>query len=95
MANLFRMTAIATLIAGMLLRTGMAMEQNPSESMPSTTRSDTDNAAKNTSAPKKKQPAKLTRQQEIDKSIGSGTVPARFRSSVPREYQQHIPFDKR
>ena len=79
MANLFRMTAIATLIAGMSLRTGMAMEQNPLKLIPSTTRSDTDNAAKDTSAPKKKKPAKLTRQQEIDKSIGSGTAPARFR----------------
>jgi hypothetical protein len=46
--------------------------------------------------PKKKKPAKrLTRQQEIDRSIDRGTVPARYRSQVPREYQQYIPFDKR
>ena len=45
--------------------------------------------------PKKKKPAKkMTRQQEIDKSIDSGTVPARYRSSVPKQYQQYIPFDK-
>jgi hypothetical protein len=45
---------------------------------------------------KKKKPAKqMTRQQEIDKSVDSGTVPARYRSQVPREYQQYVPFDKR
>ena len=37
----------------------------------------------------------MTRQQEIDKSIESGTVPERYRRSVPKEYQQYIPFDKR
>ena len=46
--------------------------------------------------PKKKKPAKqMTRQQEIDRSIDRGTVPARYRSQVPKEYQQYIPFDKR
>jgi hypothetical protein len=46
--------------------------------------------------PKKKKPAKqLTRQQEIDRSIDRGTVPARYRRQVPKEYQQYIPFDKR
>jgi hypothetical protein len=44
---------------------------------------------------KKKSAKKMTRQQEIDKSIDSGTVPARYRSSVPKQYQQYIPFDKR
>jgi hypothetical protein len=45
---------------------------------------------------KKKKPAKqMTRQQEIDKSVDSGTVPARYRSQVPKEYQQYVPFDKR
>ena len=46
-------------------------------------------------APKKRKPAKMTRQQEIDRSIDRGTVPARYRSSVPKEYQQYIPFDRR
>jgi hypothetical protein len=45
--------------------------------------------------PKKKKVAKMTRQLEIDKSIDRGTVPARYRSSVPKEYQQYIPFEKR
>jgi hypothetical protein len=44
---------------------------------------------------KKKTAKKMTRQQEIDKSIDSGTVPARYRSSVPKEYHHLIPFDKR
>jgi hypothetical protein len=50
---------------------------------------------KGKAAPKKKKPARMTRQQEIDRSIDRGTVPARYRSSVPKEYQQYIPFDKR
>ena len=46
--------------------------------------------------PAKKQAAKkMTRQQEIDKSIDTGTVPARYRSQVPKEYHHLIPFDKR
>jgi hypothetical protein len=45
--------------------------------------------------PKKKKVAtKMTRQQEIDKSIDSGTVPSRYRSQVPKQYQQYVPFDK-
>src|SRR5262249_26838688 len=48
------------------------------------------------SASKKKTTGKkMTRQQEIDHSIESGTVPSRYRSQVPKEYQQYIPFDKR
>jgi cytoskeletal protein RodZ len=43
---------------------------------------------------KKKKTKKMTRQQEIDKSVDSGTVPARYRSSVPKEYHQYIPFAK-
>jgi len=45
-------------------------------------------------ASKKPAKKKMTRQQEIDHSIDSGTVPARYRSSVPKQYQQYIPFDK-
>jgi hypothetical protein len=50
---------------------------------------------KEKAAPKKKKPARMTRQQEIDRSIDRGTVPARYRNSVPKEYHQYIPFDKR
>jgi hypothetical protein len=52
-------------------------------------------AEKEKAAPKKKKPAKMTRQQEIDRSVDRGTVPARYRNSVPKEYHQYIPFDKR
>ena len=45
-------------------------------------------------APKKKKPAKMTRQQEIDRSVDRGTVPARYRNSIPKEYHQYIPFDR-
>jgi len=44
--------------------------------------------------PKKKKPTKMTRQQEIDRSVDRGTVPARYRNSIPKEYHQYIPFDK-
>jgi hypothetical protein len=43
---------------------------------------------------KKKPTRKMSRRQEIDRSIDSGTVPSRYRSSVPKEYQQYIPFSK-
>jgi hypothetical protein len=56
----------------------------------------TENTApeKEKAAPKKKKPAKMTRQQEIDRSVDRGTVPARYRNSIPKEYHQYIPFDK-
>jgi len=46
------------------------------------------------SAAKKKKPTRMTRQQEIDRSIDSRTVPARYRNSVPKEYHQYIPFER-
>jgi hypothetical protein len=58
---------------------------------PPTTTTTTDKDAGTT---KKKSGKKMTRRQEIDKSIDSGTVPSRYRSSVPKEYQHYIPFAK-
>ena len=43
---------------------------------------------------RKKKTAGTTRRHEVEKSIESGTVPSRYRSSVPKEYQQYIPFSK-
>lgn len=43
---------------------------------------------------RKKKTAGVTRRHEIERSIDSGTVPSRYRSSVPKEYQQYIPFSK-
>jgi hypothetical protein len=37
---------------------------------------------------------KMTSRQEIDRSIDSGTVPRRYRSSVPKAYHRYIPFSK-
>ena len=54
----------------------------------------TTTTAKDTGTKKKKSARRMTRQQEIDKSIDSGTVPSRYRSSVPKEYQHYIPFAK-
>jgi hypothetical protein len=54
-----------------------------------------DTAAKDTaSKTKKKKAAGITRRHEIERSIESGTVPSRYPSSVPKEYQQYIPFSK-
>jgi hypothetical protein len=62
----------------------------PSASAPSADSS----GKKSASAKKRKSGAKMTRQQEIDHSIESGTVPSRYRRQIPKEYQQYIPFDK-
>ena len=58
----------------------------PAATAPATTQND--------QPAKKKKTAKMTRQQEIDKSIDSGTVPSRYRKQVPKEYQQYVPFSK-
>lgn len=42
----------------------------------------------------KKKSAKSSRQKEIDRSVESGTVPKRYRSSVPKQYHHLIPFAK-
>ena len=67
----------------------------PENKAPENTARENAAAEKETAAPKKKKPARMTRQQEIDRSVDRGTVPARYRSSVPKEYHQYIPFDKR
>ena len=54
-----------------------------------------DGSQKKTVSRKKSSGRKMTRKQEIDHSIQSGTVPSRYRSQIPKEYQQYIPFDKR
>jgi hypothetical protein len=41
---------------------------------------------------KTKKQKKPTTRQEVDKSVDSGTVPAKYRSSVPKQYQQYVPF---
>src|SRR5438309_1236235 len=106
MQRLSRMAAAVTLA---LLPAGVVLAQNAPNSGTSTTTPATavapaptttapattpPSAAEPSSAPKKKKSTKMTRQQEIDRSIDNGTVPARYRNQVPKEYQQYIPFDK-
>jgi hypothetical protein len=67
----------------------------PENKAPENTAPENTAPAREGAASKKKKPARMTRQQEIDRSIDRGTVPARYRNSVPKEYQQYIPFDKR
>jgi hypothetical protein len=40
------------------------------------------------------QKKKSKKQKEIDSSVESGTVPKRYRSSVPKQYHHLIPFAK-
>ncbi|MCA6107827.1 hypothetical protein [Bradyrhizobium cenepequi] len=63
---------------------------------PAATQPDSNSSTTEKAAPRKKKTVarKRTRQQEIDHSIETGTVPARYRSSVPKQYRQYIPFDK-
>lgn len=35
---------------------------------------------------------KLSTQQQIESSVESGTVPAEYRSSIPKQFHQYIPF---
>ena len=103
MQRLSRLVAATSVAALICLPAGVALAQGApntgapaTTAAPSTTAAETAPAAeKGKAAPKKKKPARMTRQQEIDRSIDQGTVPARYRSSVPKEYQQYIPFDKR
>jgi hypothetical protein len=66
----------------------------PTTTAPTTAAAPAPNTTDSAKGPRKKKVAKMTRQQEIDRSIDRGTVPARYRNSVPREYQHYIPFDR-
>jgi hypothetical protein len=66
----------------------------PAATAPATTTPAAPATTQNDQPTKKKKTAKMTRQQEIDRSIDSGTVPSRYRKQVPKEYQQYIPFSK-
>ena len=85
----------------MLLPTRVALAQGapggePAAAATSSTTAPEEPAPEKAKAPpRKKKPARMTRQQEIDRSIERGTVPARYRNSVPKEYHQYIPFDRR
>jgi len=69
--------------------------KSPENTAPEKTAPEKTAPEKTKAAAKKKKPVKMTRQQEIDRSVERGTVPARYRNSVPKEYHQYIPFDKR
>ena len=103
MQKLSRIAAVAAVF--MCVPAGVLLAQNPQNTAtgtaattapttaPATTSRATATSDQATRTQKKKA-AKTTRQQEIDKSVESGTVPARYRKSVPKEYQQYIPFAK-
>jgi hypothetical protein len=110
MLKLSRLVVAASAVALFALPSGVALAQGapsggtapappPAASTPAPEAKPLENTpAENAGAPKKtakkKKPARMTRQQEIDRSVERGTVPARYRNSVPKEYQQYIPFDK-
>jgi hypothetical protein len=105
MQKLSRLAVAASAAALVLLPAGVALAQGApsggtapaatSTAAPETNAPENTAPAQEKAAPKKKKPAKMTRQQEIDRSVDRGTVPARYRNSVPKEYHQYIPFDKR
>jgi hypothetical protein len=88
---------IAATVALMSFPAGVVLAQPaPSAGTAATPPAATTETAADPAKPTRKKAAKkMTRQQEVDKSIDSGTVPARYRSSVPKEYHHLIPFDKR
>jgi hypothetical protein len=65
---------------------------SPAPTSPAPTASPT--TTENKPATTKKKRVSGTSRKEIDRSIESGTVPSRYRSQVPKEYQQYIPFAK-
>ena len=103
--NLLALTAgvITALPASLLAQTpatDTAAAASPAAPAPAASPAPADSASpsdtpKKTAAKRKTSDKKITRQQQIDHSIESGTVPSRYRSQVPKEYQQYIPFDKR
>jgi hypothetical protein len=110
MQKLSRVMVAASAAALVLLAAGVALAQDapgggtapaatstaaPETKAPENTASENIAPEKEKAAPKKKKPARMTRQQEINRSVERGTVPARYRNSVPKEYHQYIPFDKR
>jgi len=86
--------ALVFMPAGVALAQG-APSGGTAPAATSTAAPETTAPEKDKAVPKKKKPARMTRQQEIDRSVDRGTVPARYRNSVPKEYHQYIPFDKR
>ena len=89
------LSLIAATIALLSLPAGGVLAQSTSNTGPGTSAATAETPPTDAAKPKKKRAAKMTQQQEIDKSVDSGTVPARYRSSVPKEYHHLIPFDKR
>lgn len=91
----------ATAALALMLQTPIALAQGTpttggTTTAPATTTTTTTNTSTDSKKTTDKKPAKkkMTRQQEIDHSVDTGTVPSRYRSSVPKQYQQYIPFEK-
>jgi hypothetical protein len=62
----------------------------------STEKTGTDKSASGPAAKPKKIRIQMSTQtrQELDHSIKTRTVPSRYRSQVPKEYQKYIPFER-
>ena len=85
---------IAALAAGALTAASLPAQAAMPVGAPQAANSDLtpvqDQTAKTTKTTKKK----AARKSETDQSIESGTVPKRYKSSVPKEYHHLIPFAK-
>ena len=97
MQKSYWLAATAALV--LVMQTPLALAQGAPAATTTAPGATTDSSGQPTDAKKSasKKPAKkkMTRQQEIDHSVDTGTVPSRYRSSVPKQYHQYIPFDKR
>lgn len=79
--------------AALAFATTSAFAQNPSGTQAAQTAQGAkgakgSRAASAGAAAKKKPPT----QQQIESSVESGTVPAEYRSSIPKQFHQYIPF---
>lgn len=90
--------AAASVMAGSASAGAQASAKHPASAGHDPARHDTSAKPPPTGAsagPAPSKPTKpMTRRQEIEHAIDVRAVPERYRSSVPKEYQKYIPFEK-
>jgi hypothetical protein len=95
----YRMTSrasvlIAALAAGTLTAASLPAQAAMPVGTPQAANSDLTLVQDQTATQPKKSKKKSAKKSETDQSIESGTVPKRYKSSVPKEYHHLIPFAK-
>jgi hypothetical protein len=79
--------------------TATAPATPPAATQPASASTDKAGTAEKTTAseastPKPKKRISMSTRQQVEHALKTGTVPARYRSQVPKEYQRYIPFEK-